>query len=97
LSDTVGGTRRIPHPGSLTETLKPKLLTFTWIKGKQRCCPNGIGEDFQCQIDEWLLTVGVRQNQKKKRDFMVDESVQSWMIKIRGLCGHLKMSLSVTM
>jgi hypothetical protein len=28
------------------------------------------------------------------REFMTDESVQSWMIKIKGLCRHLKMRLS---
>jgi hypothetical protein len=28
------------------------------------------------------------------REFMGNESVQPWMIKIKGLCRHLKMSLS---
>jgi hypothetical protein len=28
------------------------------------------------------------------REFMSDESVQSWMIKIKGLCRHLKIILS---
>jgi hypothetical protein len=65
-------------------------------------------------LRDWLLTVGVRQNQKKHmlskifdggfcflhtlelvvREFMGNESVQPWMIKIKGLCRHLKMSLS---